>query len=403
MAFFAGVRDTGDWGTDERPTSFRETILFLNPNGKAPLFALTEKLGSEKVDDPMFSWWNERNSVIRLTLGATAITTSNTLTVAAGGLQLRPNQVIKVDVIGTAEPSSYVAANVELALVSSVTSDTAIVLKRGQFGTTPVALTTGTTFLTALGTAFGEGSTRPAAVSNNPTKYTNYCQIFRSNWAITGTADKTFARTGSAYKNDRERATFAHSRDIEMQFLFGIPAEVTDPSPQATGNKMRLTGGLRNFITSNVTIFQTTPTVDTFFDASYPIWNWDTRAGDQRMAFCGNGFLNSLNKLARNQTNTVIQQTEVLKMYGMNLNVWQFPQGQIGFRTHPLMNIHAQYNYSAFIIDPTQLKYRYMRDTKLMENQQDNGTDAVIDGWLTECGLEVLAEETCAYISNFVV
>jgi hypothetical protein len=37
MAYFAGVRATDDWGTDERPKSFRETILFLNPNGKSPL------------------------------------------------------------------------------------------------------------------------------------------------------------------------------------------------------------------------------------------------------------------------------------------------------------------------------------------------------------------------------
>ncbi len=63
MAFFAGVRATDDWGTDERPKSFRETILFLNPNGKSPLFALTEKLGSSSVTDPQFSWWNERNTV----------------------------------------------------------------------------------------------------------------------------------------------------------------------------------------------------------------------------------------------------------------------------------------------------------------------------------------------------
>src|SRR6187399_194151 len=403
MAFFAGVRATDDWGTDERPKSFRETILFLNPNGKSPLFALTEKLGSSSVTDPQFSWWNERNTVIRLTLTAAFITTSQTLTVTGGALALRPNQLIKVDSIGTTEPVSYVAANVEIALVSSVTSDTTVVLKRGQFGTTPVALTTGFTFLTALGTAFGEGSTRPASVSNNPTKYTNYCQIFRTNWAVTGTADKTFARTGDAYKNDRERATFAHGRDIEMQFLYGLASEVVDPSPQATGNLTRTTGGLRSFITSNVTIFQSSTgiTTSTFMDATYPIWNWDTRAGDQRVAFCGNGFLNSLNKLAK--TDSVINQDGIVKMFGMNLNVWTLPQGQIGFKTHPLMNVHAQYTNSAFILDPTVLKYRFLRDTKLIEDQQDKGTDSIIDGWLTECGLEVLAEETCAYIGNMVV
>jgi hypothetical protein len=399
MAFFAGIRDTGDWGTGERPQSYRGNILMLNPNGRMPLFALTDKLSSEKVDDPQYHWWNERNTVIRLTMNATAITTSQTLTVASGALQLRPGQILKVDVIGTAEPSSYIGANVEMMYLSSVTSDTVVVVKRGQFGTTPVALTTGTTFLTALGTAFGENSLPPSSVTNNPTKYTNYTQIFRTNFGLSRTADQTFARTGDAYKQDRERALFAHGRNIEFQFLYGLASEGID----ASGFPIRTTGGIRSFLTSNVTIFQTTPTENTFLDATYPIWNYDTRAGDERLCFCGNGFLNSLNKMATSAPKTQIVQTEVVKMYGMNLNTWQLPQGKLGFKTHPLMNNHAQYNNAAFILDPTALKYRYLQDTKFVKNQQTPGQDGMLDGWLTECGLEVLAEETCAYIGNFVV
>ena len=56
---FAGLRGTGSWGTDERPTNFRETILWRRPNGNAPLTALLSKTKSEKVDDPQFSWWEE--------------------------------------------------------------------------------------------------------------------------------------------------------------------------------------------------------------------------------------------------------------------------------------------------------------------------------------------------------
>lgn len=399
MAFFAGIRDTNDWGTGERPQSYRGIILRLNPNGKMPLFALTERLGSEKVDDPQYHWYNERNTVIQLALTATALTTSQTLSVASGGLQLRPSQVIKVNVIGASEPAVYSPANVEHMYLSSVTSDTIIVVKRGQFGTTPVALTTGTTHLTALGTAFGENSLPPAAVSNNPTKYTNYTEIFRTNFGLSRTADQTHARTGSAYKNDRERALFAHGRNIEFQFLFGLASEGTD----ASGYPLRTTGGLRSFITSNVTIFATSPTEDTFLNATYPVWNWDTRAGDERLCFCGNGFINNLNKLARTSNSTRVVQTEVIKMYGMNLNTWQLPQGKLAFKTHPLMNAHTQYNNSAFILDPTALRYRYMQDTIFMKNQQTPGQDGKLDGWLTECGLEVLAEETCAYIGNFVI
>ena len=51
---FLGLRGTGDWATDQRPKSWRDGILYLYPNGMAPLTAMTAKLKSQKVDDPQF-------------------------------------------------------------------------------------------------------------------------------------------------------------------------------------------------------------------------------------------------------------------------------------------------------------------------------------------------------------
>lgn len=52
MGGFLGMRGTGDWGTDERPKSWREMILFLYPNGSMPLTAMMSKMKNEKVSDP---------------------------------------------------------------------------------------------------------------------------------------------------------------------------------------------------------------------------------------------------------------------------------------------------------------------------------------------------------------
>lgn len=52
---FMGMRGTGDWVTDQRPKSWRETILYLYPNGTAPLTAIMSKMGSERVEDPQSS------------------------------------------------------------------------------------------------------------------------------------------------------------------------------------------------------------------------------------------------------------------------------------------------------------------------------------------------------------
>ena len=59
MGAFLGMRGTGDWGTSERPQSFRETMLFLYPNGKMPLTAIMSMQKSEQVDDPEFHWWTK--------------------------------------------------------------------------------------------------------------------------------------------------------------------------------------------------------------------------------------------------------------------------------------------------------------------------------------------------------
>uniref|UniRef100_A0A6M3JA30 Putative structural protein n=1 Tax=viral metagenome TaxID=1070528 RepID=A0A6M3JA30_9ZZZZ len=55
MSAFLGMRGNGDWATDQRPKNWRETILYLYPNGSAPLTAILSKMSSEKVDDPEFN------------------------------------------------------------------------------------------------------------------------------------------------------------------------------------------------------------------------------------------------------------------------------------------------------------------------------------------------------------
>jgi hypothetical protein len=45
--------------------------------------------------------------------------------------------------------------------------------------------------------------------------------LFKDSYEITATADKTTARTGSAWSNDKKRKLFKHSADIEWAFMKG--------------------------------------------------------------------------------------------------------------------------------------------------------------------------------------
>src|SRR4029079_1834216 len=102
------------------------------------------------------------------------------------------------------------------------------------------------------------------------------------------------------------------------------------------------------------------------------IWDYDTDAGSERVVFAGNGALNSLNKLARNSSATRINFSGTIKEYGMRLDRWIFPQGDLFVRTHPLFNTHGRFTNDILIIDPSLLDYAYLRDTKPMDNIQAN-------------------------------
>lgn len=387
---FAGLRGTGDWGTDERPKNFREMILWRNPNGSSPLTALLAKTRSEKVNDPEFSWWEEELTLVRITTNLDMAVASTAAGTASGALQLVPGDVLLVEIGSDATYPN------EILVVSSVASDTSFTVRRGQAGTTAVGIPTGSN-LTRIGSVFEEGSVSPSVSNNNPTKINNFCQIFKTAYELTNTAQLTKARTGDPLKNDKKRRMFTHSVNLEKAFLWGKKFEETGPG----GKPRRFTGGLRQFITTNVTVFATTPTVDTFLNAVYKVFDFEGENGasNERIVLAGNQFLNTLNQIAKNASE--IHHVGKIKVYGMDLHAFDIPQGTLAVKTHPLMNVHPKFQSSAFVINPAGLRYRYMRDTTPQDNIQAPDADTRKGQWLTECGLELHHEKTFAYIANF--
>lgn len=396
MAFIAGLRGTGSFGADERPKNFRELILWMNPNGRAPLFALSSKMKTETVDDPQFSWWEETLDIARVALTAAwANDAATTATCGAGGcLQFAPGDLLLVE---TAEAASY---GQEIVRVVSVTNDTTMVVAREQAGTTSTDPTPIGTGLLRIGSISAEGSLSPASVSNNPTKFTNYTQIFKTPWEQTKTALETKYRTGDAWKNDRRRASFKHSEKIEQALMWGRPSEGTG----ANGQPERTTGGLRSFITSHNTVFTADPTIDTFIEAVEGVFDYDAdAAGDERIVFCGNQAINWLNRLVTADSSTRVNYQGEVSAWGMNLSKFRIPQGTLYFKTHPLLNVHPTYKASMFVTNPAGMIWRPLknRDTKVEQNIQPNDADYRKDQFLTEAGLELHFERTFAYIGGF--
>lgn len=412
----AGLRGTGDFGTDERPKNFRETILWLNPNGMAPIFALTSKAKKRTTDDPQFFWWNEPNGHIRVQVSGALGTTDTLITVssvdptgttmdaqwgAADNLQV--GDVLQIEIPSASDSAAYVQ---ELVEVTGVISPTQFTVARGVAGSTPASIANGA-FMTVIGSAFAEGTGAPRAVSRNPIKFTNFTQIFKNTFELSGTADQTRYRTGEPWSNDKKRKTFDHARNIEMAMLYGKAFETTGPN----GKPKRYMAGIRTFIpASRQTIFVNAPgtpiTTSNLLDAIYPVFNYDTAAGDERIVFAGNVALNSFNKMVRADPSNHIHFDGVTSVYGMKFNTFVIPQGRLLIKTHPLLNIHPEFSKSMIVLDFDAIKYVAMkgRDTKAFNDVQLKDEDVRRGFYQTECSLEIdYGGLTMAYIGNFIV
>lgn len=408
MAAVAGLRGTGDWATDERPKNFREMILFRNPNGTTPIFALTSRVQKESTDDPEYNWWDEPNDLVRLQVSGALGSGDTTVVVdsadpssgAPGNVwgvatHLKPGDHLLV------EPAADSATfNHEVIEVVQVISATSFTVKRGAQGTTPASIGNDA-FLLLIGSAYAEGTAAPEAVSRNPIKYNNYTQIFKDAYELTGTAEETRTRTGNPVQNDKKRKMWDHARAIEFALLFGRQSETVG----SNGKPKRTMRGLRASIpAATTTVFSAAYTLNDLMDALSPVFDFDTEAGDSRIIFSGNAALNIFNQKIAAQTGAAqVQFAGRSKTYGMTFNEYAIPQGMLHIRTHPLLNRHALYKNSWIVVDFSALRYRPMknRDTKAMDNIQNKDEDLRRGQWRTECGLEVrYGGLTCGYIGG---
>lgn len=398
MAAVAGLRGTGDWGADERPKNFRELILFRNPNGTAPIFALSAKVAKSSTDDPEFSWWDEPNDLVRLTVNGSHASGVTTINVDSSDPDVaNPTRSwglathLKNGDLLLVEPSADAATfNNEVIRVVSVVSGTEFVVERGAAGSTPATIGDDASLL-LIGSAYPEGTGAPRATSRNPVKYTNYTQIFKDTYELTRTASKTRLRTGDPMKNDKKRKAFDHARGIELAILYGRKSETTGDN----GKPQRTMDGIRRFIPgANTTIFSAAWDLNDLMEAIAPVFDYDTEAGDTRIAFVGNTGLTAINQhiaSGSGQSAVNLNFSGDRKVYGMSFSEFILPQGRLLLKTHPLLNRHPLYRNSMIIMDFSALKWRPLSDsdTKFMDDIQSKDEDLRRGQWITEAGIEV--------------
>jgi hypothetical protein len=459
MALF-GLLSTESFAS-ERFTSIRRSVFYQYPNGAAPLLGLLSMLDGEVLNDPEFSWYEDRlaelvsTTVVNGTtsgawyadssgsLGSAMATTAADRTAntsAAYWLRVasldpfRGNDIIKMkglNVTGSTVDGQFrIAPNSSGVFSSSsggfyirVVPINTIVNVLNVYNQTDAA-----TEVQVLGNANMQGQTGSSEGSYTiATRTGNNSQIFRTPMSFTGTALVTSAKFDEAgpYKDKAKKASMRHMIQMELQFLFGDPSKSIDTT---SGLPTYTMGGIMFFLklweagagnavagvvstypvsasTSNsddnkriinVNGNITESALDDYFEKLFRHTN---NVSNEKMAFCGSGFLNVLNKLYKSK---VVFQADIPQAdaYGMSVVKHVCPFGTIYYKTHPLFSRNAFMRYNALFLDVQNFKYRYMqgRDTDIKKNIQPNNADYRQDEFLTEAGLECQFPEANMYM-----
>jgi hypothetical protein len=429
---FLGMRGTGDWVADQRPKSWREAILYLYPNGMAPLTAILSMMKSEKVNDPEFYWWTQTQSSVQGAVSGVYTLPDLSVAYVNGGVAGDILYVVTTAALGTSireghqillrDASDYaVDVNGKVVGVNIGGANTVLSVKllEDDDNSTTHDLSDCDNFK-IIGNLNPEGGEMPDSISQDPSKVYNKTQIWRTPLSLTRTALQTRLRTGDAYQKAKKEALEMHSWEMELSYIWGIMTENIGDN----GKPERTTRGIIDFIrtysAANVDDFTT--------NATYAGLDWtDAYAGvtagqhwidtmleqifrygaGEKLVLCGSGALLGLQRTA--QAGGTIQLNVGQKAYGMKITEWITPFGSIYLKTHPLFSFDATTRHMGIVLEPSELKYRFIQDTEFFgensskthpEGYGNRRLDGLNEEWLTEAGLEFGLAQKCGLLNG---
>lgn len=419
MAFF-GMRGTGDWADNERPENWRETILYLYPNGTAPLTAMLSMLGSESTNDPKFHWWTKglpkQGGEAIGVFADEDLQNAVTGTPEAGDMLYiqAPEDIVAEFRIGhtalIAEQDTAVeyaiGKVIERALNGASSYVRIDILKDSSFEVE------NTNVVFVSGNVNAEGVEMPDNIHYDPVQFTNVTQIFRTPLRITRTARKTRLRTKASYEEQKREALELHAMEMEDAFLTGVMSENTGENGKPERTTQGIITTIKEYFPDNIHTFHTDP--------DYAGEEWATSSGGEdwlnetlgqafiygsrdKLGLCGNRAITAINKLVRENASYQIFSREAA--YGIEVKEWVTPHGTVYLKTHPRFNHRDFRSRDILLIEPERLKFRYIDDTFFVDDPEDqmnrnNSKDATEEEFITEAGLEWHHPEVFHYFSG---
>ena len=220
----------------ETKINIDELIYILTPEDLPLLSGIGSDglgvIGKAPVDNTVFYWMEEDVPLPRATLNEALDTSETGVDVVAGdAVKFAVGDAVRIDD--------------EIFLVTGVNTSTEVLtVTRGALGSTAATHSSGAEII-GLGTVLAEGDIGSANFQGRD-KYSNYTQIFSKKLTVSRT-EQSIPKYGVPNElNKQMRNAMLHCNvGIEQAALYGIKYE-------DTATRVRSTGGLNSFITSNV-------------------------------------------------------------------------------------------------------------------------------------------------------
>ena len=376
MTAITGLRGTGQFGTEFRPTNYRELFTLLEPNGTAPLQALLSMAGSESTDDPKFNHFRDELPNRTLTVNGAVASTSTTSIVV-------DNDDDEAFVVAGTILQNQTTGEIMRATADANLATNTLTVERNIGGTSHQIADDAV--LVIAGHADQEGGTSPTAISFDPTTDFNFTQIFKTAVQVSGTLQNTYLRTGDKEQEQLTKALKLHMGDIERAMFFGKRHEANG----STASPTRFTGGLLNQITNVTDGASFGATANTITEKEFDRLLIETIfafGSSEKVAFCGARVISNLMEIGKNRW----QPTQIDNAYGVSLTRYTTYAGDLLVYMHPMFR-QTGMTEEMIILDMGELKFRYLqgRDTQLIRDIQAPDFDGVKHMYMTECGLEM--------------
>lgn len=372
-------------------------ITFLGVNGRKGPIVGDAYGGDTKIEGKSLSKRQVENSQYYI-FTDTVQDSATTINLLAGYSASATSLVVADGTLFVANDLALVVRTGETVLVTATSTNT-LTVTRG-WGSTAQAINN-LDSVVRIGPAYAVNALSGTPKSTQVQQDYNYTQIFRTPLAISRT-DRD-SRLNYTNTTDWERlkmeAAVEHLRQQERAFWYGRRNESTD----VNGQRQRSTGGLFQFITSNVSDVSAsggvlTPQLfDAFAETAFQYGQ------TQKYLFCSPRMLSRINGLSEHLIRMKPEETS----FGQDLTKYTTSHGEFILIRTPHFGapgLGDKYSGTAVCVDPDQIKFAYLKnaENEYRDNIQEPDRDGVKAEWLCEAGVHLANEKAHAILQGVI-